>query len=338
VRPRWEDLNARARGLATHLAPRGAIEELVDAADFAALVRGCATLGVIPSGAEVTTPLELELGFRRESARNFQLLARWIGSREPLLRIVFEDEDRRSIRAMIRGAAAGIASELRLAGLIPTRSLPERQLEELARQTRPRDVAALLVVWQHPAGPPLLAAAGGDSPDLYGLECVLNQLFARRAAEGARRGGRELRAWVEDTIDLDNLRGALVLASGEQERPPEAAFLPGGRRIHEDRFRMAAQSGNSLHAAALLAEDLDPETASLVRRHADSPAELDNALLMQRLLDLKARSLRDPLGPSPLLWYFLRVRAQALRLRLLLWSTAIGVPPAQRRERLSRAA
>jgi len=334
----WEDLNARARGLATHLAQRDDLEELAGAPDLATLAQGCAALGVIPTAPEEATPTALELAFRRGAARNLQLLARWLGPREPLVRIMFEDEDRRSLHALIRGATAGVASELRLTGLIPTTTLPERQLEELAHQTRARDIAALLVVWQHPYGSPLLAAAGGETPDLYQLECALNQTFARRVTEGCRRGGRELRAWVEETIDLENLKGALVLASGDQERPPEAAFLPGGHRIPLERFRTAALTGKPARAAALLAGCFGAKIARLLQRKADSPAELDNALLVHRLNKLQARARRDPLGPAPLLWYLLRLRAQALRLRLLLWTTAIGLPPAFRRDRLSEVA
>jgi vacuolar-type H+-ATPase subunit C/Vma6 len=338
VSPRWEDLNARVRGLATHLAPRDALEELAGAPDLATLARGCVTLGVISDEPEEATPIALELAFRRGAARNLLLLERWLGPREPLLRIVFEDEDRRSLRALIRGAAAGVASELRLAGLIPTSSLPERQLEELARQSRVRDLAALLVVWQHPYGSPLLAAAGGATPDLFKVECALNQTFARRAAEGSRHGGRELFAWVEETIDLENLKGALVLASGDQEQPPELAFLPGGRRIPLERFRVAALTRDPVRTAALLAGCFGAKIARLLQRHATAPAALENALLAHRLLKLQSRARHDPLGPAPVLWYLLRLRAQALRLRLLLWSTAIGLPPALRRDRLAEVA
>jgi vacuolar-type H+-ATPase subunit C/Vma6 len=338
VSPRWEDLNARARGLATHLAPRDALEELAGAPDLPTLARGCAALGVIPAEPEEATPIALELAFRRGAARNLQVLARWLGSREPLLRIVLEDEDRRSLHALLRGAAAGVASELRLAGLIPTPSLPERQLEELARQTRVRDIVALLVVWQHPYGSPLLAAAGGETPDLFRIECALNQTFARRAMSGSRRGGRELRDWVEETLDFENLKGALVLVSGEHEVPVDEAFLPGGRRITIEQFRAAAHSGDPPRAGALLAPRFEEAMARLIRRDASKPIALDNAILAHRLRQLRARARRYPLGPAPLLWYLLRLRAQALRLRLLLWSTAIGLPPTLRRDRLAEVA
>ncbi|HEY7028178.1 MAG TPA: V-type ATPase subunit [Gemmatimonadales bacterium] len=336
--PRWEDLNARARGLATHLAPRTALQELAETPDLMTLAHGCAALGLIAAEPEDVTAVSLELAVRRGAARNLGVIVRWLGPRAPWLRIVLEEEDRRSLHALLRGAAAGVAAELRLAGLIPTPSLPERLLEELARQTRVRDLAALLVIWNHPYGSPLLVEAGAETPDLFRLECALNQTFARRASAGSRQGGRELRDWVEEAIDLENLRGALVLASGEQEVSIAAAFLPGGRRISLEQFSAAAHSGDPQRAVPLLAPCFEDSTAQLIRRHATRHSALDNAILAHRLDRLRDRARRDPLGPAPLLWYLLRLRAQAVRLRFLIWSKAISLPAPLRRERLEEVA
>jgi vacuolar-type H+-ATPase subunit C/Vma6 len=296
-------------------------------------------MGVLPVEPGEASSLGLELAFRRVTARNLRLIARWLGPRTDLLRILFEDEDRRSIRALVRGAAAGVAAESRLAGLIPTPSLPERLLEELARQPRVRDLAALLVLWGHPYGPPLQAAAGTGTPDLFRLECVLNQTFARRATKGARGGGQALRAYVEETLDLENLRSALMLVVNELEQSADAVFLPGGRRITIDRFRAAVKAGSFPAAASLLAEGFGvSEVARLVRRLATAPLDLEAALLLYRIRSLRDQARRDPLGPAPLLWYLLRLRAQIVNLSFLQWGAALGLPPALRRARLAEVA
>lgn len=332
----WGDLNARARGLATHLASRASLEQLAESPDLSTLSRDCVTTGVLPAEPEQRSALGLELAFRRAAARHFQLLVRWMGPRTEPLRFVLEDEDRRSLRALLRGAAAGVAAETRLAGLIPTPSLPERLLEELARQPRCRDVVALLVVWRHPYGSPLLAAVASDPPDLFKLECELNRTFARRASDGARHGGKALRAFVEEAIDLENLRGGLVLAASELERSPDEAFLPGGRRLTIDRFRAAARTRNLGQAADLLAAGFgETAIARLARQHAADPRALESALLRYRVERLQQQARLDPLGPAPLLGYLLRLQAQAMSLRLLLWGAALGVPPALRRDSLS---
>ena len=336
--PQWEDLNARARGLATHLAQRKALEDLTHVPDLMTLARGCVSLGLIASEPEDPTAAALELAVRRGAARNISVMARWLGPRAPWLRIVLEDEDRRSLHALLRGAAAGIAPELRLAGLIPTPSLTERQLEELACLNRVHDLAAVLVLWKHPYGSPLLVEAGAQSPDLFRLECALNQAFARRAIAGGRRGGRELQAWVEETLDLENLRGAMVLASGEQEAPIDVVFLPGGRRISLEQFSSAARSDDPQRAVVQLAPRFDETTAQLIRRNATRHLTIDKAILAHRLNRLRDRARRDPLGPAPLLWYLLSLRAQAIRFRFLIWRTAMGLPVPLRRERLTEVA
>lgn len=337
--PRWDDLNARARGLGRHLASRTTFGRLAAAPDLSTLARECLATGVLSAEPGDSSAVGLELAFRRLTARNLQIVARWLGPRTDHLRIVFEDEDRRSLRALMRGAAAGVAAEIRLAGLIPTLSLPERSLEQLARQPRIRDVLALLVLWGHPYGPPLLAVAGTDAPDLFKLEAELNQVFAHRVTRGARRGGRSLRAFVEEALDLENLFSGLVLADNELEQSAEAVFLAGGRRISLARFLAAAGSRNVLTAANLLTAVFGAtDVARLVRRHAGAPVDLEASLLRHRIRSLKDQARRNPLGPAPLLWYLLRLRAQNVTLCSLLWGIEMGLPPSLRRDRMAEVA
>jgi vacuolar-type H+-ATPase subunit C/Vma6 len=248
------------------------------------------------------------------------------------VRIVLEDEDRRSVRAILRGAAAGAASEARLAGLIPTPALPERLLEELAAKPTPKEVAALLAVWGHPFGPAAVGAASVEHPDLFRLELEIDRVFAARAVAGARRGGPVLRAFVADAIDYANAMAALVLAAGESEQPPASAFLAGGRRLDRQRFLEAVAAGAG--AGAKLAAAFGADEAALLQRHAGDAGALERELLALRIRRLRDLARRDPLGSAPLLLYFLRLRAEQENLRLLLWGAALGAPDALRRDRL----
>lgn len=329
----WGDLNARARGLARHLVEPEVMRQLADAPDLVAFVRVARAAGLVAPDASAESVLEVELALRRTAARQLRLLLRWVGDRAPLVRIVVEDEDRRSVRAILRGAAAGAASEARLAGLVPTPSLPERLLEELAAQPTPREVAALLAAWGHPFGPAALGAASVEHPDLFRFEVEIDRVFAARAAAGARRGGPVLRAFVADTIDYANVRAALVLAAGESEQPAGAAFLPGGRRFARERFLEAAAAGPD--AASKLATALAPdEVSAVVRRTAGDAGALERELLALRIRRLRDLARTDPLGSAPLLAYFLRLRAEQENLRLLLWGAALGAPGPLRRDRL----
>lgn len=327
----WGDLNARARGLARHLAGPGVLRQLADVPDLAGFVRIARSAGLLAPDAGAQSVLEVELALRRAAARRFRLLLRWAGDRSPVIGIVVEDEDRRSVRAILRGAAAGAASEARLAGLVPTPSLPERLLEDLAARPAPAGVAALLSAWGHPFGPAALAAARVEHPDLFRFELAVDRAFATRAVAGARRGGSVLRDFVADTIDDINLKAALVLAAGESEEPPATAFLAGGRRLTRERFLEAVAAGAD--AGARLAAAFAPaDVAALLRRHAGDAVALERGLLALRIRRLHQRARTDPLSAAPLLTYLLRLRAEQENLRLLLWGAALGAPLALRRE------
>jgi vacuolar-type H+-ATPase subunit C/Vma6 len=333
----WDDINARTRGLAGHLVTSALLDELAESPDVPAFARSARVAGLIAPETGAQSALELELALRRAAARQFRIVLRWLDRRAALLRVVIEDEDRRSVRAMIRGAAAAAPAETRLAGLVPTPTLPERLLEELARQPRPRDVAALLAAWQHPFGTAALTGAAGEHPDLFRFELEVDRVFAGRAVEGARGGAAVLRSFVAETIDYANLQAALMLAGAESEQAPESAFLAGGARMTRERFLHAVAAGPA-SVAERLATAFPTEEARIIRRYARDAGALERELLARRIHRLLDLARRDPLGPAPVLRYFLRLRAQAMNLRLLLWGAALGAPAVARRERLVRAA
>lgn len=324
----WDDVNARAKGLASHLLTPEAIAGLAEAGDLRELSRAFAGLGVVPEEIpDVTAPM-LELALRRAAARELGLARRWLGPRAEVVAVALEAEDCRSLRALVRGAAAGVSAEARLTGLIPTPTLPERLLRELAGRSSIRDQAALLVAAGHPSGPPLLAAAANQEPDLFAVELAIARAFADRAIRGGRRGGKFLREYVGDLIDAANCRTALLLARRAGGEPPGPAFIPGGRRLTRERFERAASAGDSVSAARVLGEALGGGAgAALLLRHADSPAALEAALEEHQTERLMRAARLDPLGPAPLLLYLRRLRAQTVALGELVWSLDLEATP-----------
>jgi vacuolar-type H+-ATPase subunit C/Vma6 len=327
VRTRWEDLATRARGLATHFLSRADLDALASAADFGELASMLRTRGfLLPEGA--ATADTLELAVRRTTAARLRLLARWAGARNPLLAAVFEDEDRRSLRAIMRGAVQGAPPDLRLAGLIPTPALPERALATLAAQPTPRAVAALLTAWGNAYGAAALEQTAGTQPDLLEIEYRLNRVFAERALHGARvaRSGTLLN-YTREVIDLENACAALVLAGREGEPPAKAAFIEGGRYVSLDVFLESVAAGTAAAAGRRLATALRPAGLGLAfERWADDPAAIEHRLLLHRIVALRAAERRDPAGPASVLGFVLRLRAEALELRRLIWGVVLGAP------------
>lgn len=337
---RWEAPNARARGLGTHLLSDETMAALAAAPDLASMVALLEAAGIaIPEEGRLT-PVAIELGIRRAAASELQRLARWFGDdRSAAPGLICDDEDRRSLRAMIRGAAAGASAEARLVGLIPTPHLPERVLAELARQPRVSDVAALLVAWDHPLGSALLSAAAATEPDVLRLELEVDRWFARQAEAAARHGGHTLRRYVEQSIDLDNARTALLLAASDTELPADDFFLRGGRHLSRAAFHDAAEAGSALPAARQLAGPLAAHgVGRVLLQHAGDIARLDEALLRARMSALRLEARLDPLGAAPVLAYVLRLRAQVVALRRCLWGIELGIRPARRAAALEEIA
>jgi vacuolar-type H+-ATPase subunit C/Vma6 len=317
----WIDVVARARGLGTHLLPRRELDALVHAPDLAVLGAELRRAG-FPIEEGERSPAALELAVRRRAAAALRILSRWCGPRTEILTVVFEDEDRRSLRAMLRGAVQGAPPDARLAGLVPSPALPERSLGELARQGTAGAVAVLLTAWGNPYGPVLRAPASAAYPDLLKLEMLVNRTFAQRALAGALRaggGGRrgELVAYVQDSIDLENAATAVALV-GAVDVVAKDLFLPGGRLVTIDVFETAPKSLAVAFAGSPF--------AAVFRAVRASSALLEDDLLRARIAALRAAARHHPLGPAPVLHFALRLRAETLDLSRTVWGLALGAP------------
>ena len=323
----WGAVNARARGLATHLLRRGALDALARAPDVSSLAGELARLGYpVPDGAG---PAAIDLAVRRHAARELATFARWCADQPELVTVVFEDEDRRSLRALVRGALQRAAPDERLAGLIPTPALPERALQELARQPEPTAIATLLVAWGHPYGTALLPDARGAQPDLLHLEQRLNHTFAERALAAGRRGGAALLDYVQDLADVENAFAAVALAGRTDDVTPKDLYLAGGRRLSIGDFERAVSAGVPDVAAQQIAPAFTgTRLAAAFAGSAARAGRLEQDVLRARIAALRDQAMHDPLGPAPALRFALALRAQVRDLQRIVWGVALAAPRA----------
>jgi hypothetical protein len=325
-------LVVRARALRRRL-PR--LEELSGLAALetpAALGAALAERRIPPAGPPGRDEAEaLESGFRALVAALLTVLERWRGRGRDALAIALAEEERRSLRALLRGAAAGAAPELRLAGLVPTPALTPRRLEELARAADPRALASKLAIFRFPDAGAFAAAAAVVRPDLAAMERTLRARFGVRLREIARRGERELAREAEFTIDLDNAVAAAALAGGD-EPVREDDFLEGGRKLSRGRFARAAASASSGAAVALLSGAFaDREIGRAFQASVVSPARLGERLVAARLARATAEARLRPLGSAPVLELALSMRALGMAISRLVWGLALAAPADARR-------
>lgn len=323
------DINARARGLRTHLLPAGDLERLARSGNLSALKRELDGLGYAPADAPATAP-NLEKAIRRHAARQMALLDRWCGhDRRMTFAVLFEDEDRRSIQAILRGAAQGVASEARMTGLIPTTSLPERALQTLSGEPTPADVVRMLVLWNHPLGVALVNASSGPHPSLFDLEIELQRAFARRGAAHARKGGPQLVEYVEQVVDLMNVWSALLHFVERDPSIVDLTFVEGGRWLTRDLFHELMSLETMPQVEKRLAWELRKSSlASAFRGELDDLAKLESRALRAQI-DWQNRAARvDPSGPAPVIGFAMELRAEVRNLGGIIWGVALQAPAA----------
>lgn len=324
----WGDLDARARGLSSRLLDRGGLLALARAASLPALGRALPADRRPSAEVENLTVIEVERAIRGHAARLLVLLARWADRRRPALSVIFEEEDLRSVRALLRGAAEFVPPERRIAGLIPTPTLPEPALADAARAESPQAALERLASWGQRDAGPAARATGGIAPDLFRVEVQLARGFARRGIEAARRGGKGLRDYAAEVVDLENSWSVLLAGGYGLEVPAAEVFIEGGRALGRDRFLTAAGTDDPIERRRLVAQAFAGTALQAPFADPATPwTKLEAAVLRARIDKQRIAGRVDPLGPAPLLEFALRLRAQVLDLRVVAWGVALAAPP-----------
>ena len=329
-------LITRAVGLGRHLVARATLEALAEADDLPTFARDFSRLGTtIESIGEAATVFAIDRAVGRTAARGFRTLQRWQERPPGVLEVFAADHDRRSLRALLRGAAQGAPSAARFRGLISTPLLPQRVLTELARQASPAAVVGQLVIRGHPHAARLLPLVQETQPDLFALDVALLQGFAASASAAARTGDRTLQEFVREHIDVGNAQNALLFAGGPRDVEAAHCFVEGGRWLSRNKFESGAAAVSQQAALGTLRTALAKSPlASALPVVASDVAHLDRAFLSANLRGLTRATRVDPVSTAALLRVLLRIEAQSHDLRTLAWGAALGSPPALRKQQL----
>lgn len=323
----WGDLVARARGLSTHLLSATQLAELADCADLPAFAALAAEYGAIEPLADprFVEPHALELAARRRATVRFALIMRWARERMTALTPLMDDEDRRAVRALARGAVGGVPGPERMAGLVPTPSLPVRALEELSRAGDLATIGALLIAWRHPFGPVVSDEGARQTVDLFRFEIALARAAANRARACAGTADSAMRHFVERTIDLENLSAALVLAGHHTDASPASVFISGGALVALNDLTFAANATSPDAIVQHLSIRLRDEPPLLAALHPGGRTGAEAALAAM-IGEFRLRSLREPLGLAAVIAFWLRQRAELGALQEAAWRITMGVP------------
>jgi vacuolar-type H+-ATPase subunit C/Vma6 len=249
-----------------------------------------------------TVAVEQEV--RRRIAADYATLARWANRDE--LSVLELDEDRRSLRAMVRGLAADVPPERRRLAAIPTSRLRERALAALSTASNIGDISATLTAIKHPLRFALERAT--SVIDVFATEVALAKAYACVA----RSADRALRVYVTQLIDAENAASAVLLAFRGGDLALADHFIPGGRRLPRELFLTIQRDNvNDVLARAFVGTPL--------ARTFTEDAVLDWQLETQRRL-----RRTQPHGFAAVVYAVLSRRSEARRLRRGAWRTALG--------------
>ena len=335
----WSDVVARARGLSSRLLNRDRMLALAQAPDLEHLSAMLAErYRPVPEHA-IGVPALLDHTVRVAIARELEVLCRWCGARVRFLMPLLEDEDRGTLRSIIRRIAGGSSPERRIAGLLATPTLPRPLLDLLARQSRLDAVAAALTTWGSPYGSAILPLCTKPHPDLFEILLAIDRTFAGRAVRDARRAGEPVLSYIRGRIDAGNVASARAVASRSVEHDPNDLFIEGGRLLSRAQFaRLARTSAQQEVRDQLRARLRGTPLAPLADLAPDDASTLDDRLLHAAIVDIEHGMRLDPLGLWTVVWYLLRLRAEGRDVLRVIWGVALGAPPGRITRTLASAA
>ena len=328
-------LGARAKGLAQHLIGRETLDTLAEAEDLSAFARRLSRLGaaIDPIG-EPADVFAVERGVGRTTGRFLRTLYRWQEHTPGVLDVFAARQDHRSLRALLRGAAQGAPADARLEGLLPTPTLPQLALADLARRASPTEIVRQLVPLAHPDAPRLLPLVRKAHPDLLAIDFALVQGFAERAGRAAASGDEHLRDFVSTLIDLGNAQTAILIAREGRDAAPMDFFVHGGRWLTAGAFASAARADSPQRASMTIATALAGSPLESLPPGTSEVASLDRAFLTSALERLTHAARIDPLSSAPLLRVLLLIEAQLRDVRNLAWGAVLGTPASLRKQQL----
>jgi vacuolar-type H+-ATPase subunit C/Vma6 len=326
-------LIARAKSLSTRLLSRRTLEELADAADVDAFARSLFRADPhLEAAATSVDVFAVERLVGLTAHQHLTMLARW--QEDTILDIYAARQDRYSLRALLRGAAVGAPPSARLRGSLPTPSLPEPALTQLASASSPADIVRELVLLGHPDARRLLPLVQVSQVDLFAVDVSLLAGFAERATRAAARTDQPARDFVHAVIDAGNVQNAWLLAAGPGDVVPANVFVRGGRWLSEQAFISAATADRPERALTLLAAALAATPLAALPVIAGDAAALDRWSLVELMRYFTRAARLDPLSTASLFRVLLLIDAQSRDLRALAWGAEMRTPPAFRKQQL----
>jgi len=341
-------VNARLRGMRSHLSERALFDRLIESGDLQHVIQ---ELSSTTYGAD----LEAELVHGRDAAhvdealkdnmvRAYRKVLGFLNeSSAELLETLLGRWDVFNIKTILRGSHNACSMEEIKASLVPAGFLSAEDLDGLARIGDVRGVVDTVATWGLPYARALRAAAPEyvRKGNIAGLELALDRHYFEWAAsrlEGDRPDVNVVRQVLGTQIDVLNIVTAMrMLKESLGEVDAEPFFLEGGRSITKELYLKLATLSDvddildglkgTPYAGVL-------EDAALRYLRKGSIAVFERALeefLTERAI---VAGIVDPNGIGVAISYLWAKQNEVTNLRIVIKGIEIGMPPERMREEL----
>jgi V/A-type H+-transporting ATPase subunit C len=237
-------VNARIRGMKSHLLDRHALENLIFQPDMESLIADLEKTpyrnDIIAAKVQYSDVLCIEYALRKNFTRTFRKILKFVkdSEAERYIRIFLHRWDVQNITTILRGKNIHVTNEEILDCLVPAGELDEATLTELIKQPDVRAVIDMLATWEIVYARPLTEhyKEFADSGDLAILECALDRYYYENALETVRTRSYNnalIRDILGTEIDVVNIKTILRMIRDHVKEDVVLDFLiEGGKELN----------------------------------------------------------------------------------------------------------
>ncbi|MFA6364122.1 ATP synthase A1 subunit C [Methanoregula sp.] len=236
-------VNARIRGMKSHLLDRHTLENLIFQPDMESLIADLEKTpyrnDIIAAKVHYSDVLCIEYALRKNFTHTFRKILMFVkdSEAERYIRIFLHRWDVQNITTILRGKNIHVTNEEILDCLVPAGELDEATLTELIRQPDVRAVIDMLATWEIVYARPLTEhyPLFSETGDLAILECALDRYYYENALETVRSRSYNnalIRDILGTEIDVVNIKTILrMIRDHVREDLVPDVLIEGGKEL-----------------------------------------------------------------------------------------------------------
>jgi V/A-type H+/Na+-transporting ATPase subunit C len=340
-------VNARIRGMKSHLLDRHALENLIFQPDMESLIADLEKTpyrnDIIAAKVQYSDVLCIEYALRKNFTHTFRKILKFVkdSEAERYIRIFLHRWDVQNITTIIRGKNIHVTNEEILDCLVPAGELDEATLTELIKQPDVRAVIDMLATWEIVYARPLTEhyKEFADSGDLAILECALDRYYYENALETVRTRSYNntlIRDILGTEIDVVNIKTILRMIRDHVSEDVVLDFLiEGGKELGIEDLKHLL----TLHSVNEVVRALEPTSYRFLADIPETVVMGKISVLEKQLEKYLIRKgvdafFSDPLSVASVIGYFWAKYNEITNIRIISRCKTADFPLDQLKEEL----